>query len=122
MRSKGTPLESKDTPLGSKSTPMKSKGRTPIKPVTKYKEAGCQTSPGFVKRTRQSNGDSASNTNAKDEEEVYKRDNLQIKFFKLVSRSPVAGFLPFATINLLSLKRIRDSDVKNNCIIMKLKK
>ena len=73
MRSKGTPLGSKDTPVGSKSTPMKSKGRTPIKPVTKYKEAGCQTSPGFVKRTRQSNGDSAS----KDEEGVYKRYYIQ---------------------------------------------
>lgn len=40
-------------------TPMGAKGRTPVKPVTKYKDSGCQTSPGFLKRTRQSNGDSA---------------------------------------------------------------
>ena len=71
---------------------MKSKGRTPIKPVTKYKEAGCQTSPGFVKRTRQSNGDSASNTNAKDEEEVYKRYYIQKKVY-LYMRMKAQGHL-----------------------------
>ena len=47
------------------------------------------------------------------------RDNLQIKFFKLASWSPGAGLFPIATINVLSLKRIRDSDFKNNFVMMK---
>ena len=47
------------------------------------------------------------------------RENLQIKFFKLNSWSPGASFFPIVTINLLSLKRIRDSDFKNNFVIIK---
>ena len=44
------------------------------------------------------------------------RDNLQIKFSNW---SAGLGFLPIATINILSLKSIRDSDFKDNFIIMK---
>ena len=47
------------------------------------------------------------------------RDNLHIKVFKLDSWSPGADFFPIGTINLLSLKRIRDSDFKNNFVIIK---
>ena len=47
------------------------------------------------------------------------RDNLQIQFFKLYLWLPWAGFFPIATINSLTLKRIRGSDVKNNFVIMK---
>ena len=47
------------------------------------------------------------------------KDNLQIKFFKLDSWSPGVGFFPIGTINLLCLKMRRDSDFKNNCVIMK---
>ena len=43
-------------------------------------------------------------------------DNLQIKIFKLDSWSQEAGFFPFATINLLSFKRIKDSDLKNDFV------
>ena len=42
-----------------------------------------------------------------------------IKFFKLDSWSPGAGFFPIATIHLLCLKRIRDSDLKNNFVSIK---
>ena len=48
------------------------------------------------------------------------RDYLQIRFLKLFySWSLGAGLFPIATINVLSLKRIRDSDFKNNFVIMK---
>ena len=50
------------------------------------------------------------------------RDNLQIKIFKLDSWSPGEDFFPIVIINLLSLKRIRDSDFKNNFGIMKRKR
>ena len=39
------------------------------------------------------------------------RDNLKIKFFKLNSWSPGAGFFPIAPINLLSVNMIRDSNL-----------
>ena len=47
------------------------------------------------------------------------RDNLQIKFSTLIRGRQGAAFFPITTINLLSLKRIRDSDFKNNFVIMK---
>ena len=47
------------------------------------------------------------------------RDNLQIKFYKSDSWSPGVGFFPIAAIILLSFKRIRESDFKNNFVIMK---
>ena len=71
----GTPARTRGTPArgtprsaaaaaaaGTKGTPMSAK-RTPaaVKPVVKYKEAGCQTSPGFSRRQqqKQSQGDSS---------------------------------------------------------------
>ena len=50
------------------------------------------------------------------------RDNFQIKFFKLDSWSPGAGFFLISTINLLSVKRRRDSDFKMNFVIIKKKR
>ena len=47
------------------------------------------------------------------------RSKLQINIFKLDSWSPWAGFFPLATINLFSLKRLRNSDIKINFVIMK---
>ena len=47
------------------------------------------------------------------------RKSLKLYFFKLDSWSPGVGFFPIATINSLSLKRIRDSEFKNNFGIMK---
>ena len=51
---------------------------------------------------------------------IRHRDNLQIKPFKLESWSPGAGFFSIVAIAIINLSlRIRDSDFKNNFVIMK---
>jgi len=55
---RGTP---RNAAAGARGTPQSAR-RTPVstnkvKPVTKYKDTGCQTSPGFVRRAKHSNGD-----------------------------------------------------------------
>ena len=50
---------------------------------------------------------------------ISRKGQLAIFFFKLDSWSTGAGFFPIATTNFLSLQRRRDSDFKNNVIIMK---
>jgi hypothetical protein len=66
----GTPRATRGTPMSSRRTPGSSH-----KPVTKYKEAGCQTSPGFVRKAKQSNGDISEKNDAAeaDGEKVVKK-------------------------------------------------
>ena len=51
--------------------------------------------------------------------EHLERENVQIKILKMDSYLPGASLFSIATINLLSLKRIRASDFKNNFVIVK---
>ena len=144
----GTPRRAAALAVGARGTPKNAAGaraspmsarRTPgstskVKPVTKYKDTGCQTSPGFVRRAKHCNGDVNGVVNGDNNEnepakangvKVRAKDNMEIyqiifsnNFKNIASLEPPSAALR----SRLILVRLCGADYENNGSGTKLRK